>query len=58
MMQKLRKTMGSRDGKYQLDKIVELDEGFFETVDIEKDDDEKFAPQTNQIQIRENGSCG
>jgi hypothetical protein len=50
--------MGSRDGKYQLDKIVELDEGFFETVDIEKDDDEKFAPQTNQIQIRENGSCG
>jgi hypothetical protein len=41
MLQKLRMTMGSRDSKYRLDKIVELDEGFFETVDTEKDDDEK-----------------
>jgi transposase-like protein len=45
MMQKLRKTMGSRDSKYQLDKIVELDEGFFESVDTEKDEDEKAAPK-------------
>ena len=37
MMQKLRMTMGYRDSKYQLDKIVELDEGFFESVDKEKD---------------------
>lgn len=44
MMQKLRKTMGSRDSKYQLDKIVELDEGFFESVDTEKDEDEKTKP--------------
>jgi len=29
MMQKLRIAMGTRDSKYQLDKIVELDEGFF-----------------------------
>lgn len=35
MMQKLRKTMGIRDSEYQLDKIVELDEGFFESVDTE-----------------------
>jgi len=35
MMQKLRKTMGIRDNKYQLDKIVGLDEGFFEGVDTE-----------------------
>lgn len=35
MMQKLRKTMGIRDKEYQLDKIVELDEGFFESVDTE-----------------------
>lgn len=42
MMQKIRMTMGSRDSRYQLDKIVELDEGFFETVDTEKDEkDEK-----------------
>src|SRR5664280_1284285 len=45
MMQKLRITMGSRDSKYQLDKIVELDEAFFESVDIEKDEDEKSAPK-------------
>src|SRR5659263_3725 len=45
MLQKLRKTMGSRDSKYKLDKIVELDEGFFESVDKEKDDDEKSAPR-------------
>ena len=44
MLQKLRMTMGSRDSKYQLDKIVELDEGFFETVDTEKDDDENSTP--------------
>ena len=41
MMQKLRKTMGIRDGEYQLDKIVELDEGFFESVDTEKSDEQK-----------------
>ena len=41
MMQKLRKTMGLRDGEYQLDKIVELDEGFFESVDTERSEDEK-----------------
>ena len=41
MMQKLRKTMGIRDGEYQLDKIVELDEGFFESVDTETPEEEK-----------------
>jgi hypothetical protein len=41
MMQKLRISMGYRDSKYQFDKIVELDEAFFETIDTEKDDDEK-----------------
>ena len=45
MLQKLRMTMGSRDSKYQLDKIVELDEGFFESVDTEKDTHEKSAPR-------------
>jgi ISXO2-like transposase domain/Transposase zinc-ribbon domain len=45
MIQKLRMTMRSRDSKYQLDKIVELDEAFFESVDTEKDDDEKSTPK-------------
>jgi len=45
MVQKLRVTMGSRDRKYQLEKIVELDEGFFESVDTEKDEDKKSAPK-------------
>jgi hypothetical protein len=35
MMQKIRKTMGVRENDYKLDKIVELDEGFFESVDTE-----------------------
>lgn len=33
MMQKIRKTIGIRSQNYQLDKIVELDEGLFESVD-------------------------
>ncbi len=41
MMQKLRKTMGIRDREYQVDKIVELDEGFFESVDTENDKKDK-----------------
>ena len=45
MMQKRRMTMGSRDSKYQLDKIVELDEVFFESVDTEKDTDKKSTPK-------------
>lgn len=45
MMQKLKITMGLRDSKYQLDKIVELDDGFFESVDTEKDTDKKSTPK-------------
>lgn len=41
MMQKIRKTMGMRDKNYKLDKIVELDEGFFESVDTETAQDDK-----------------
>ena len=41
MMQKLRKTMGIRDSEYQLDEIVELDEGFFESVDTETPKEDK-----------------
>lgn len=41
MLQKLRKTMGLRDSQYKLDEVVELDEGFFSSVDTEASDDEK-----------------
>lgn len=41
MMQKLRKTMGIRDKEYQLEQIVELDEGFFESVDTETSKEDK-----------------
>ena len=40
MVQKIRKTMGIRDSQYQLDKVVELDEGFFESVNTEKTDED------------------
>ena len=39
MLQKLRATMGHRDSRYQLTDIVELDEGFFESVNTDKKDD-------------------
>ena len=51
MMQKLRKTMGLRDKEYQLDKIVEIDEGFFESVDTEQSSESK-----NQKRKRGRGS--
>lgn len=41
MMHKIRSVMGLRDADYQLSKWIELDEGFFETVDINRD---KQAP--------------
>ena len=37
MMHKLRSVMGLRDDEYMLNNEVELDEGFFETVDITRD---------------------
>jgi len=40
-MQKLRKTIGIRDKTYQRDKIIELDEGFFESVDTDLSKEEK-----------------
>jgi transposase-like protein len=41
MMQKLRKTMGIRDSLYKIDKVVELDEGFFESVNTEKSEEDE-----------------
>lgn len=41
MMHKLRSVMGLRDGKYILNGVVELDEGFFTCDDKRKDGDDK-----------------
>ena len=42
MLHKIRSVMGLRDDKYQLKGEVELDEGFFETVSIHRDKEEKL----------------
>ena len=40
MMHKIRSVMGLRDDGYQLTESIELDEGFFETVDRDRDKEE------------------
>jgi len=44
--------MGSRDSKYKLDKIVELDEGFFESVDTEKEEEKSQNPESVAVVVR------
>ena len=43
MLHKIREAMEKRDNHYQLTEFIEIDEGFFETIDKEivKDDDKK-----------------
>lgn len=45
MLKKLRATMGIRDSQYQLDDVVEVDEGFFSSVDTDKDEKEDEKPK-------------
>jgi hypothetical protein len=45
MMQKLRLIVESMDNEYRLGRIVELAEGYFESVDTEKEVDEKAKPK-------------
>lgn len=46
MLHKLRAVMGKRDSKYQLDQIIELDEGFFKApVTDSSDDDSDERPK-------------
>ena len=40
MLHKLRAVMGKRDSKYQLDQIIELDEGFFKAQITDQSDDD------------------
>jgi len=45
MLHKLRAVMGKRDSKYQLDQIIELDEGFFRAPETDKEKDENDTPK-------------
>lgn len=45
MLHKLRAVMGKRDSKYQLDQIVELDEGFFKAPITDSSDNEDEKPK-------------
>lgn len=54
MMHKLRALMGKRDARYQLKEMIEMDEGFFETVD--KDTQSENDPKKKGKQKRGRGS--
>jgi hypothetical protein len=41
MMQKIRSTMGYRDSLYRLNDVIEVDEGFFESVNTDKNTQDK-----------------
>lgn len=41
MMQKVRKSMGKRDGKYSLKGNIEMDDAFFEIVDLEDESEDE-----------------
>jgi transposase-like protein len=53
MLHKLRAVMGKRDSKYQLDQIIELDEGFFKAPDTNnKNDDKQKRGRGSQTQAK------
>lgn len=57
MMQKIRKSMGKRDNKYQLNGTIEMDDAFFEIVDLpEKDELGNNKDDDNEGQKRGRGS--
>lgn len=56
MLQKLRRTMGSSDSNYKLDRIVELEEGFFDTVDTESNQERRLKPKKRVRGIRKETS--
>ncbi len=56
MMQKIRKAMGKRDKKYQLNGTIECDDSFFEIVDIAEKDELGNFKNENEDQKRGRGS--
>lgn len=51
-LHKIRKTMGKRDARYKLTEYIELDEGYFETVDIETKDEKRKRGRGSQKQSK------
>lgn len=45
MLHKLRAVMGKRDSQYQLDQLIELDEGFFQSPDTDKKKHDEEKPK-------------
>ena len=52
MLHKIRKAMGKRDSRYKLTEYIELDDGFFETVDAETKDEERKRGRGSQKQSK------
>lgn len=52
MLHKIRDAMGVRDSRYKLTEYIELDDGFFETVDKETKDEERKRGRGSQKQSK------
>jgi hypothetical protein len=52
MLHKIREAMGKRDARYKLTEYIELDEGFFETVDVETKDEKRKRGRGSQKQSK------
>ena len=52
MLHKIRDAMGKRDSRYKLTEYIELDDGFFETVDAETKDEERKRGRGSQKQSK------
>ena len=52
MLHKIREAMGKRDSRYKLTEYIELDDGFFETVDAETKDEERKRGRGSQKQSK------
>ena len=52
MLHKIREAMGKRDSRYKLTEYIELDDGFFETVDPETKDEDRKRGRGSQKQSK------
>lgn len=52
MLHKIRDAMGRRDSRYKLTEYIELDDGFFETVDTDTKEEEKKRGRGSQKQSK------
>jgi len=52
MLHKIREAMGRRDSRYRLTEYIELDDGFFETVDKESKEEERKRGRGSQKQSK------